>query len=276
MARLCLNRVTVHLPIIGARGFSLKHTLLATATGGRIGREAGITVVHALNDISLDLHDGDRLGVTGHNGAGKTTLLRVLSGAYPPTAGTRTCEGRLGTLIDPSLGIESEATGYENILLRGLVMRVGRTAIRRLRDEIADFSELGDFLSMPVRTYSSGMRMRLAFAIVTSFPADILLMDEWLSVGDAAFRSKAEERIRDLVSKSGILVLASHSKDLIAKECTRKITLQHGSIIADEPVVAVSAAGAAAGAPAATPPVTPAATTAAAAAPPPSPPKPAA
>lgn len=237
MPRLCLEHVTVHLPILGARAFSLKHTLLASATGGRIGREAGVTVVEALNDICLDLRAGDRLGVTGHNGAGKTTLLRVLSGAYPPTSGTRTCEGRLATLIDPSLGIQAEATGYENIMLRGLVMRVGRTRIRQLRSQIGDFTELGDFLSMPVRTYSTGMRMRLAFAIVTSVPAEILLMDEWLSVGDADFRPKAEARMREFVSQSGLLVLATHSEDLITRECTRMITLKQGSIVADDPVV---------------------------------------
>jgi len=267
MPRLCLEHATVHLPILGARAWSLKHTLLASATGGRIGREAGVTVVEALNDICFDLRDGDRLGVTGHNGAGKTTLLRVLSGAYPPTSGIRICEGRLATLIDPSLGIEPEATGYENIILRGLVMRVGRTRIRRMRDEIAEFSELGDFLSMPVRTYSSGMRMRLAFAIVTSFPADILLMDEWLSVGDADFKPKAEARMRGLVSKSGILVVATHSKDLIDRECTRTITLQKGSVISDEPVTppapkpaaaAASAKGSATGPAAAATPAKPA------------------
>jgi lipopolysaccharide transport system ATP-binding protein len=236
MPRLCLDHATVHLPILGARAFSLKHTLLASATGGRIGREAGITVVEALNDICVDLRDGDRLGISGHNGAGKTTLLRVLSGAYPPTSGVRTCEGRVATLIDPTLGIEPEATGYENIMLRGLVMRIGRKRIRQLRDEIAAFSELGDFLSMPVRTYSSGMRMRLAFAITTSVPADILLMDEWLSVGDADFRPKAEARMRELVSKSGILVIATHSKELIARECTRAITLKQGSVVEDVPV----------------------------------------
>jgi lipopolysaccharide transport system ATP-binding protein len=252
MPRLCLEHATVHLPILGGRRLSLKHRLMASATGGRIGRESGITIIEALKDICFDLRDGDRLGITGHNGAGKTTLLRVLSGAYPPTAGTRICEGRLATLIDPSLGIEPEATGYENIMLRGLVMRIGRARIRQLRDEIAEFSELGDFLSMPVRTYSSGMKMRLAFAIVTSVPADILLMDEWLSVGDAEFRPKAEARMRKLVSTSGILVLASHAKDLITRECTRSITLKHGSVVADVPVTR-PAAGAATPAAAASP-----------------------
>ena len=236
MARLRLDHVTVHLPVLGVRGHSLKHKLLATATGGRIGRESGVAVVEALNDIHFDLRDGDRLGIMGHNGAGKTTLLRVLSGAYPPTAGTRTAMGDVACLIDPSLGIEPEATGYENILLRGTIMGLRRAQIRAMRDDIAEFSGLGDFLAMPVRTYSSGMRMRLAFAITTSVPADILLMDEWLSVGDAEFRPRAEQRMREMASRSGILVVATHSKDLIAKECTRKITLQKGVVIGDEPV----------------------------------------
>jgi lipopolysaccharide transport system ATP-binding protein len=249
MPRLCLEHVTVHLPVLGARGYSLKHKLVSSATGGRIGQEYGITVVHALNDISFDLRAGDRLGIMGHNGAGKTTLLRVLSGAYPPTAGTRTCEGRIATLLDPSLGIEPEATGYENIMLRGLMMRVGRAQMRRIRDDIAEFCELGDFLQMPVRTYSSGMKLRLALAIVTSVPADILLMDEWLSVGDQSFQPKAEARMRNLVAQSGILVLASHSRELIGRECTRSIMLQQGSVISDEPVTQAGAAAAQAATP---------------------------
>lgn len=236
MPRLCLDHVTVHLPVLGARGYSLKHKLVSSATGGRIAQEYGITVVQALDNVSFDLHEGDRLGVMGHNGSGKTTLLRVLSGAYPPTAGTRICEGRVATLIDPSLGIEPEATGYENIMLRGLMMRVGRAQMRRIRDDIAEFCELGDFLSMPVRTYSSGMKLRLSLAIVTSVPADILLMDEWLSVGDTSFQPKAEARMRNLVAQSGILVLACHSRPLIERECTRAITLQQGSVVSDEPV----------------------------------------
>ena len=236
MARLRLEHVTVHLPVLGVRGHSLKHKLLSTATGGRIGRESGVAIVEALNDIDFDLRDGDRLGVTGHNGAGKTTLLRVLSGAYPPTAGTRIAEGRIACLIDPALGIEPEATGYENILLRGTLMGLRRQQIRSMRDEIAEFSGLGDYMSMPVRTYSSGMRMRLAFAITTAVPADILLMDEWLSVGDSDFRPQAEQRMREMVTKSGILVVATHSKDLIARECNRQITLRRGAVIADEVV----------------------------------------
>jgi len=237
MTRLWLEHVSVHLPVLGARSHSLKHRLLASATGGRIGRGSGFTVIEALNDVSFDLREGDRLGVSGHNGAGKTTLLRVLSGAYSPTAGRRGAIGRVATLIDPTLGIEPEATGYENILLRGIILGIGRAQLRRMRDDIAEFSGLGEFMSMPVRTYSTGMLMRLAFAITTSVPADILLMDEWLSVGDAEFRTQAEARMRTLVSGSGILVLATHSPDLIRRECTRAISLQKGAVVSDGAVV---------------------------------------
>jgi lipopolysaccharide transport system ATP-binding protein len=222
MTRLWLEHVSVHLPVLGARSHSLKHRLLASATGGRIGRGSGFTVIEALNDVSCDLREGDRLGVSGHNGAGKTTLLRVLSGAYSPTAGRRGAIGRVATLIDPTLGIEPEATGYENILLRGIILGIGRAQLRRMRDDIAEFS---------------GLLMRLAFAITTSVPADILLMDEWLSVGDAEFRTQAEARMRTLVSGSGILVLATHSPELIRRECNRAISLQKGAVVSDGAVV---------------------------------------
>jgi lipopolysaccharide transport system ATP-binding protein len=132
------------------------------------------------------------------------------------------------------LGIEREATGFENIMIRGLVLGMNRSTIRQLTPEIAEFSGLGDYLHMPVHTYSTGMLMRLAFSITTSVRADILLMDEWLSVGDAEFRQQAEQRIRAMVSQSGILVIASHSAELIARECTRVIELAHGVVVRDE------------------------------------------
>lgn len=231
MARISLQGVSVRFPIYGAGASSLKKTLAASVTGGRIGKETGVTVVQALSDITLELKSGDRLGLVGHNGAGKSTLLRTLAGIYEPSSGILTRDGSIASLIDPSLGIEPDATGYENITLRGLVMGLSKKQIAALTPAIAEFSGLGDYLDMPVRTYSTGMGMRLAFSISTSVQADILLMDEWLSVGDADFTKKAEQRMRDVVSRSGILVLASHSPELIAKECNKVIYLEHGSII---------------------------------------------
>lgn len=234
MALLALDAVSVEYPIFGADGESLKKTLTSAATGGRLGRGAGRTVVEALRDVSFELRDGARLGLVGHNGAGKSTLLQTLAGVYPPTRGRCRREGSVASLVNPMLGIEREATGLENIMIRGLVLGMDRRAIRRLTPDIVEFSGLGDYLHMPVHTYSTGMMMRLAFAITTSVRADILLMDEWLSVGDVEFRQRAEARIRDLVATSGILVIASHSAALIARECNRVIELAHGVVVRDE------------------------------------------
>lgn len=171
----------------------------------------------ALRDLSLNLKSGDRLGVMGPNGAGKSTLLRVIAGIYAPTSGSIEVKGRIASLIDISLGMELEASGYENIRMRGVMMGLSLKQIKSLEEEIADFTELGPYLNMPIRSYSTGMHMRLGFAVSTAVPADILLMDEWLSVGDEAFKIKAEKRLEDYVNKSSILVLASHSKETIEK-----------------------------------------------------------
>lgn len=236
MTELVLDDVTVAFPIFGAQATSLKSTLAAAATGGRIGTDTGVTVVEALRDVSLALSGGDRLGVMGHNGAGKSTLLQVMAGVYPPLRGRVIRRGSVSSLVNPALGIERDATGYENILIRGLIQGIPRAEITRLTPAIAEFSGLGDYLAMPVRTYSTGMLMRLAFSIVTSFRADIVLMDEWLAVGDAEFRERGAARLRELIRSSGILVLASHSPELIANECTTVIELAHGGIVARRPV----------------------------------------
>jgi lipopolysaccharide transport system ATP-binding protein len=236
MARLELDNVSVSFPIFGAHALSLKRTLAAAATGGRIGIETGVTVIEALRDITLHLRDGDRLGIIGHNGAGKSTLLRTLAAVYPPTRGRYKREGSVSAFIDPMLGIEMDATGYENIFLRGLIMGMRRSQIAHLTSDIASFSGLGDYLEMPVRTYSTGMLMRLAFSIATSARTDILLMDEWLSVGDEAFQVQAETRLRELIDGAGILVLASHSRTLIEKECNLLLELSHGVANAPSPI----------------------------------------
>ena len=231
MPYISLKNVGVNFPIYGAGASSLKKTLAASVTGGRFGKETGVNVVQALSDINFELKAGDRLGLTGHNGAGKSTLLRTLAGVYEPSVGDFVRQGSVSSLIDPSLGIEVDATGVENIMLRGLVMGLNRKQIENLTPDIIEFSGLGDYINMPVRTYSTGMMMRLAFSISTSVKADILIMDEWLSVGDAEFTEKAEKRMKDVVSGAGILVLASHSPELIAKECNRVIHLEHGRIV---------------------------------------------
>jgi lipopolysaccharide transport system ATP-binding protein len=226
------DNVVVEFPIYNASHRSLRKSLLRASTGGLVAADAGKHVtVRALDGVSFDINPGDRVGLVGHNGAGKTTLLRVLAGVYAPVSGQLKVKGRIVSLIDMSHGMEAEATGYENIFLRGIMMGLTPREIENRLQSIAEFSELGeDFLNMPVRTYSSGMSLRLAFAVSTSIHADIILMDEWLSVGDAAFSEKATQRLNEMVENSSILVLASHSPDLMNRTCNRVFVLEHGHI----------------------------------------------
>jgi lipopolysaccharide transport system ATP-binding protein len=230
--------VTVEFPIYENSHRSLKKKVLNLTTGGKIGGDAGkYPFVRALDQINFTFRYGERVGLTGHNGSGKTTLLRVLAGVYSPVHGSLTVHGKIASLLDMSMGLDPDATGFENIYLRGIMDGLKPSVIRAKIDDIADFTELGDYLNLPVRTYSSGMMLRLAFAISTHVEADVLIMDEWLSVGDAQFSAKAAERLERFVSRAGILVIASHDPKLIERICTRRIHLEHGQIASDQPIV---------------------------------------
>ena len=232
MASISLRNCGLALPVYGAGSRSLKKVTLSAMTGGRIATEGRqVTVVHALSEINLDINPGDRVGLAGHNGAGKTSLLRLLGGVYEPTSGSMLLKGKVTNLIDITLGMDMESTGYENIRLRALVMGLSKRQIPRLTPEIIEFSGLGDYINMPMRTYSSGMVLRLAFSIVTSMQPDILLMDEWLSVGDAEFVARAEDRLTSLINKASILVIASHNPELINHLCNTVITMEGGRIV---------------------------------------------
>lgn len=185
-----------------------------------------------LRGVSLEVPDGACVVVVGRNGAGKTTLLRVLAGVYEPTTGRINREGRVSPLFDVALGMNPEATGYENIRIRGLFLGMDRAEIESRIREIADFSELGAELERPMRTYSSGMTLRLAFAISTSVMPEILLMDEWIGVGDANFLAKAQERLEGLVRGSSIMVLASHADDIVRRLCNKAMLLEGGRLLA--------------------------------------------
>lgn len=238
---IALHDVHVDFPIYGTRHRSLKNVVLRAATGGLIAEDAGKHVsVKALNGVSFELREGDRLGIVGHNGSGKSTLLRVLAGAYEPVLGRVNVRGRVASMLDITLGLDYEATGYENIYLRGVIMGFTPRQIEPLVGEIIAFSELGDYIDMPMRTYSSGMGMRLAFAVSTCVRADIVLMDEWLAVGDEAFRHKAQNRLATLVNEAKILVLASHDESLIRSNCNKLMRLSHGQIVSFENVSARS------------------------------------
>lgn len=234
MAHIEFKAVSVAFPIFNAGSRSLKNKVLSISTGGKLGLDAkGVAEIRALDDINFFFKNGERVGLIGHNGSGKSTLLRALSGVYTPQRGSILIEGKTTSLIDISLGINPEFTGRENILIRGSLLGLTRDQIRDRTDEIIDFTELGEFIDMPLRTYSSGMQLRLAFAISTTIEPEILLMDEWLSVGDENFKGKAEERMQHLADKSNILVIASHSAEQILKVCSRVLWLEHGNIKMD-------------------------------------------
>jgi ABC-type polysaccharide/polyol phosphate transport system ATPase subunit len=230
MASIQLRDMHVEIPIYDTSARSLKKRILSATTGGRIIRDHGVALVRVINGISLELKDGDRLGLVGPNGAGKTSLLRVLAGVYEPTGGWINVEGSVIPLLDINLGIDYESTGYENVLLRGAVLGLKRRELKALTEHIAQFTGLGNYLAVPVRTYSSGMVLRLAFSISTSVTPEILLLDEFFSVGDAEFLEKAERRLNELISKAGILVFASHSQDLIRRLCNKVLWLEKGEI----------------------------------------------
>lgn len=220
----------VDFPIFDAKSRSLKKAFLGAA-GGAIGRtESNLVIVEALRGINLHLREGDRVGLVGHNGSGKSTLLRLLSGIYEPTRGSAEVRGRVAPVFDLGVGMDPEISGYENIIIRGLFLGQTRQQMKKKIDEIAEFSELGDYLNMPLRTYSTGMRVRLALGVVTSIDPDILLLDEGIGAVDAAFMEKARGRLRDLVRRSGILVFASHSNEFLAQLCTTALWIDHGNI----------------------------------------------
>lgn len=191
----------------------------------------GQLTVRALEDISFRLEPGDRLGLLGRNGAGKTTLLKTIAGILPPVAGTICVKGRISPLTSILLGLDGESTGYENIRIRGQLMGMAEADIREITPEIAEFTELGDFLHLPIKTYSSGMRMRLSFATSTAFQPDVLLLDEWLGTGDIVFRDKAAKRLRKLIFDSGIFVFASHSRDMHQRLSNKGAVIHKGKMV---------------------------------------------
>ncbi|MFX1716098.1 ABC transporter ATP-binding protein [Paraburkholderia sp. A1RO-5L] len=243
MAFIELDGATLDLPIYDVQGRSLKKKLLRMGRRSAIAEDNdGIVVVRALDNVSIRFDSGDRVGLIGHNGAGKSTLLRTMAGIYEPTSGTVTRKGRAVPLLDIGLGMDENSTGYQNIRLRGLLLGMTDGEIKAKQQDIADFSELGDYLDLPIRTYSSGMRVRLAFAVSTAVDAEILLLDEVMGVGDAHFRAKATERLEDLHSRAEVVVLAMHSNSEIRRVCNKALWMEKGKVKAFGPVEEVVSA----------------------------------
>ena len=241
MAFIRLRDVSVEFPIYSGSGRSLRRLLLQTTLQGNLGRDSHDRVaVRALSGLNLDISHGERVGLMGANGAGKSTLLKALAGIYEPTQGRVQSSGRVTAFLTASVGLSPDATGRENILLRGMYLNIHPREVRARMDEIVEFTELGYYIDMPVRTYSAGMIIRLCFAVATAFPPELLLMDEWLAAGDAGFLAKARNRMGTFVEGSSIVVLASHSLPLLREWCTRGVLLEQGCIVADGPVEEVA------------------------------------
>jgi homopolymeric O-antigen transport system ATP-binding protein len=243
-AGIVAETLAIDIPVYDINSRSLRHVFMlnpivkvfrgATHVGGTIAMGArGIVVVRAIDGISFEIKSGERVGLIGHNGAGKTTLLRAIAGIYEPTGGHLHASGRIMPLFNLMDGMMPDATGCEFIHNRGILLGLEPSEIDALADEVIDFCELGDFIDMPVRMYSTGMLVRLAFAIATSATSDILLFDELIGAGDARFVEKAQQRLQRFVDRSSIVVVASHNRGVLQQWCTRAFLLEHGKLIHD-------------------------------------------
>ena len=253
MDTVIAENLNIEFPIYGTKGRSLRHLLFlnplrsipkhfvgSKSVGGTVKeRNDGVLAVNALHNINLRLKNGDRLGLIGHNGSGKTTLLRALAGIYEPTSGSLVTHGKIMPLFNITEGMAPDATGRELIQVRCVLLGIEQADITRATPDIIEFCQLGDYLDMPIRTYSQGMLVRLAFAITTAFRADILLFDELIGAGDASFVEQAHKRLSDFVERSNVLVVASHSTEIIRKWCNRAILLEHGKLLMDADVESV-------------------------------------
>ena len=229
MARICLENVSVHFPVYNGGARSFRNELMR-AVGSKIKTHHSAVIVEALQDASLTLENGDRLALIGHNGAGKTTMLRTLGGVYPPSSGKVTIEGKVSSLTNFTMGMEPELSGYENITIRLIFMGLTFKEAQELTPKVAEFSELGDYLNLPIRTYSTGMTLRLAFAAATSIVPEILILDEMISAGDSAFIQKARAKTLEFIGCANIMVLASHDFTLLEEYCNKAIWMHQGRI----------------------------------------------
>lgn len=235
MAEITVRNATVEYPLFKGSSMSLRNTIVAATTGGIISRGTrNIVTIKAIDDVSFTLKDGDRVGLIGHNGAGKSTLLRTLAGIYTPTSGSVFTSGKISTIFQLGAGLDTELSGYENVVRMGMFLGASKSQAQNFIPDVEEFTELGEFLSAPVHTYSAGMLTRLTFAISTAIKPEILLIDEVLGAGDTAFQQKAKLRMENVIKTARIFVLASHSNDMINLYCNRTLQFEHGKLIGDK------------------------------------------
>lgn len=225
-----LNQINLHYSSLAYRETSLKAHLFKMMG---LRAKNNLPNVHALRAIDLEIKPGERVALIGHNGAGKSTLLKTIAGLYPISSGTRQVKGQIRSLFELSLGFESEATGRENIMYRGLLLGQTPKEMRRLAPEIIEFTDIGAFIDYPIKTYSAGMLVRLAFSISTTIPGDVLLLDEVIGAGDADFMAKSHKRIMQLIQHAEMMVLASHDFSSVRRLCNRAIVMNHGQMVFD-------------------------------------------
>lgn len=241
MSHIIADNISLLFPFVGSdnrfrkRMRSLEGDNSTRKVGGKIVANEGFqSGIQALDNLSLHLKDGDRLGIFGHNGAGKTTLLRVLAGIYPPTSGRMSIDGRVTGMFSLGLGINKEVSGFENIIIKGIMYGLKKREITALATDIIEFSELSNYIHMPVKTYSSGMSLRLQFSIASALKPDILLMDEWISSADKRFKVKMDERLEQMVHETPIVIIASHSEDRLYGWANSVICMDNGRVVSME------------------------------------------
>lgn len=231
MASIRFHNVVVDIPVFNATNRSLKNNVISAATGGQIkARDGGRAAVRAIDGLDLSLDHGARVGLIGHNGAGKSTILRTIAGIYEPTGGKVAVAGDVASMFDIGFGMDPDATGWDNLVLRGMLLGMSKREVHERLPTLAEETGLGEFLDMPLRTYSAGMATRLAFAVSTSITPDILLIDEGIGAGDAAFIARAEERLKHFIGNAGLLVMASHSDKLLKQWCDTGLWMEHGRL----------------------------------------------
>lgn len=231
MASISLHAISVEFPIFHAKSRSLKNRFLRMSTGGRILQDSNKNIIiRALDKIDLTINHGQRIALIGYNGSGKSTLLRLLAKIYEPIEGTLHIEGQISPILNLLSGIEPELSGYDNIKSRGILLGLSNEQIADRTPSIVEFSGLDDYLAMPIRVYSTGMLVRLAFSVALHIDPDILLIDEVFGAADAAFQEKAQKKMADLLDRSSIVVFASHNEKLIREFCNEAILLENGKI----------------------------------------------